>query len=30
MYFQEPDICGIVSGKVSRQGWCDHFALLHE
>jgi hypothetical protein len=29
-YFQAPDVCGIVSGKVSRQGWCDHFALLHE
>jgi hypothetical protein len=30
MYFQAPDVCGIVSGPVSRNGWCDHFALLHE
>jgi hypothetical protein len=29
-YFQAPDICGIVAGKVSPQGWCTHFALLHE
>jgi len=29
-YFQAPSTCGIVSGTVSAQGWCDHFALLHE
>ena len=29
-YFQAPDTCGIVAGKVSPQGWCTHFALLHE
>ena len=29
-YFQAPSTCGIVSGTVSSQGWCDHFSLLHE
>lgn len=29
-YFQAPSTCGIVSGTVSPQGWCNHFALLHE
>jgi hypothetical protein len=29
-YFQAPETCGIVSGKVSPQGWCTRFALLHE
>jgi hypothetical protein len=29
-YFQAPDTCSIVSGTVSKQGWCNHFALLHE
>ncbi|PPQ29498.1 hypothetical protein [Rhodopila globiformis] len=29
-YFQAPETCGIVAGKVSPQGWCTRFALLHE
>jgi hypothetical protein len=29
-YFQAPDTCGIITGKVSPQGWCTRFALLHE
>lgn len=29
-YFRAPSTCGIVSGEVSKQGWCDHFTLLHE
>ena len=29
-FFQPPSRCGIVSGTVSKQGWCDHFTLLHE
>jgi len=29
-YFQAPNTCGIVAGKVSPQGWCTRFALLHE
>jgi hypothetical protein len=29
-YFQAPDTCGILSAKVSPQGWCTRFALLHE
>jgi len=29
-YFQAPETCGIVEGKVSPQGWCVRFALLHE
>jgi hypothetical protein len=29
-FFQAPSTCLIVSGTVSKQGWCDHFTLLHE
>ncbi len=29
-YFREPGTCGIVAGTVSAEGWCTHFALLHE
>jgi hypothetical protein len=29
-YFQAPNACAIVSGTVSPQGWCNHFALAHE
>jgi hypothetical protein len=29
-YFKEPSTCGILTEPVSRNGWCDHFALLHE
>jgi hypothetical protein len=29
-YFKEPNTCGILTAPVSRNGWCDHFALLHE
>jgi hypothetical protein len=29
-YFKEPSTCGILTVPVSRNGWCDHFALLHE
>ena len=29
-FFQAPDTCGILVGKVSAQGWCTRFALLHE
>jgi hypothetical protein len=29
-YFKEPHTCGILTAPVSRDGWCDHFTLLHE
>jgi hypothetical protein len=29
-YFKEPSTCGILTEPVSKNGWCDHFALLHE
>jgi hypothetical protein len=29
-YFKEPSTCGILTVPVSKNGWCDHFALLHE
>lgn len=29
-YFQAPNACAIVSGTVSPQGWCNHFAVAHE
>ena len=29
-YFQAPNACAIVSGTISPQGWCTHFALAHE
>jgi len=27
-HFYSPDICEIVAGSVSRQGWCRFYALL--
>jgi hypothetical protein len=29
-YFKEPTTCGILTEPVTKNGWCDHFALLHE
>jgi hypothetical protein len=29
-FFKAPSTCGIVAGTVSKNGWCDHFTLLHE
>jgi hypothetical protein len=29
-YFKAPSTCGILTVPVSKNGWCDHFALLHE
>ena len=29
-YFQAPNACAIVSGSISPQGWCTHFAVAHE
>ena len=29
-YFQPPSTCAIVSGTISSEGWCTHFALMHE
>ena len=29
-YFTPPETCAILTAPVSRNGWCDHFALAHE
>jgi hypothetical protein len=29
-FFKEPNACGILTAPVSRNGWCEKFALLHE
>ena len=29
-YFTPPETCAILTAPVSRDGWCDHFALAHE